>query len=150
MYRHILIPLDDSHASEGILPWVQSLIQRPEGKVRLLTVYRPMQAVVVGKLTIAYGHQLETQAHMIALAHLRRVATCLRADGMSVVCEVRCGDPTLAIVEVARTSGVDLIAMATREASGRSRLIGRSITAEVLRKAPVPVLVTRCFGQRAT
>jgi nucleotide-binding universal stress UspA family protein len=149
MYHHILVALDGSAESERILPWVRPLVQESGGKVRLLRVYGPMQSVIVGTHTIAYGHQLESQAQMAALAYLRRVAIYLRANGKLVAFEALCGDPVEVILEVARAAGVDLIAMATRTAADGRRLRRQDITAEVMRRAPVAVLVARDGDQRA-
>jgi nucleotide-binding universal stress UspA family protein len=149
MYHHILVALDGSAESERILPWVRPPVQGSGGKVRLLSVYAPMQSVIVGTHTIAYGHQLESQAQMAALAYLRRVATYLRADGKLVAFEARCGDPVEVILAVARAAGVDLIAMATCTAADGRRRRRQDITAEVMRQAPVAVLVARNGDQRA-
>ena len=101
MYHHMLVVLDGSAESERTLPWVRPLVQESSGKVRLLRVYAPMQSVTVGTHTIAYGHLLESQAHMAVLAYLRRVASYLWADGTLVAFEARCGDPLEVILAVA-------------------------------------------------
>ncbi len=149
MYHHILVALDGSAQSERILPWLRPLVPESGGKVRLLTIYAPMQSVIVGKRTIAYSHQLESQAQMVTLAYLRRVATYLWADGKLVACEARCGDPLEGILDVARVAGVDLIAMAMPTTADGRRLRRRNIAAEVVRRAPVLVLVARDGDQRA-
>jgi nucleotide-binding universal stress UspA family protein len=149
MYHRILVALDGSAESERILPWVRPLIQESGGKVRLLRVYAPMQSVTVGTHTIAYGHRLEWQTQMTALAYLRRVASYLRADGTLVAFEARCGDPVEVILAVAWAASVDLIAMATRTAADGRRPRRQNITAEVMGRAPVAVLVARDGDQRA-
>jgi hypothetical protein len=53
---------------------------------------------------------------------------------------VEFGTPEIAIVKTARTQAVDLIIMATRGKSGLSRIVLGSVTEEVIRNAPCPVL----------
>jgi nucleotide-binding universal stress UspA family protein len=55
--------------------------------------------------------------------------------------KVELGSPDKNIVERAKTEGVDLIIMATRGSSGLSRLFLGSVTEQVIRNAPCPVLV---------
>jgi nucleotide-binding universal stress UspA family protein len=149
MYRHILVALDGHRQSERILGWVRPLAQESEARVQLLMVYAPMQTVIMGRRIIGYGHQLEDQADMAARAYLRAIALRLRKDRIAVAWEVQRGDQVDTILDVARCTGVDLIAIATRGAVGMRRLTHRSVTAEVLRRAPVPVLLGRYRDQRA-
>jgi universal stress protein A len=54
--------------------------------------------------------------------------------------KVELGSPDKNIVDRAKTEGVDLIIMATRGKGGLSRLILGSVTEQVIRNAPCPVL----------
>jgi universal stress protein A len=54
--------------------------------------------------------------------------------------KVELGSPEKNIVELAKTEKFDLIIMATRGKSGLSRLVLGSVTEQVIRKAPCPVL----------
>jgi nucleotide-binding universal stress UspA family protein len=50
------------------------------------------------------------------------------------------GTPEQKIIETAKTEGVDLIIMATRGMSGLSRMVLGSVTEQVIRNAPCPVV----------
>jgi nucleotide-binding universal stress UspA family protein len=54
--------------------------------------------------------------------------------------KVELGSPEKNIVELAKAEAVDLIIMATRGKSGLSRLVVGSVTEQVIRNAPCPVL----------
>jgi nucleotide-binding universal stress UspA family protein len=57
--------------------------------------------------------------------------------------EVRNGRPDEEIVDAARASGADLIAMSTHGRSGLGRLLFGSVAEQVLRRAEVPVFLMR-------
>jgi nucleotide-binding universal stress UspA family protein len=54
--------------------------------------------------------------------------------------KVEFGTPEEKIIETAKTEGVDLIIMATRGMSGLSRIVLGSVTEQVIRNAPCPVV----------
>jgi hypothetical protein len=56
---------------------------------------------------------------------------------------VRSGDPATAILGYALEQNIDLIAMTTHGRGGMARLLFGSVAATVVRKAQLPVLLTR-------
>jgi nucleotide-binding universal stress UspA family protein len=76
-------------------------------------------------------------------AYLKRHADDLSASGLAVRTAVRTGDPAAEIIRGAREYQADLIAMTTHGRSGLSRLIFGSVAEAVLRRASVPVFLTR-------
>ncbi len=64
-----------------------------------------------------------------------------RFRGQSPVVHVVIGEPGARIVEVARQTGVDLVALPTRGHGGLQRLVEGSVADHVCRFAPCPVLV---------
>ena len=78
-----------------------------------------------------------------ALSYLQTVATRLEARGLRVTFEAPEADACNAIVDRAREHAIDLIAMATHDRGGLSRLVFGSVGESVLRHAPCPVLVVR-------
>jgi nucleotide-binding universal stress UspA family protein len=53
------------------------------------------------------------------------------------------GDPARAILEAAHEHGVDVVVVGSHERSWLSRLFSRSVSAEVVKRADVPVLVAK-------
>jgi universal stress protein A len=66
--------------------------------------------------------------------------------GIRVSSVVRYGPPAEEILDHARTSGIDLIAMSTHGRSGLERVLLGSVAERVLRESPVPVLLRRAVG----
>lgn len=78
-----------------------------------------------------------------AEAHLARVETLAREEGVPLLSLVEEGDPVDEILDVARFHEVDLIVMSTHGRRGLERLVTGSVTEGVLRKSPVPLVVVR-------
>jgi len=70
----------------------------------------------------------------------REAAERFRQAGLRVTRRTVLGDPAEEIIDHA-SSGIDLIALATRRRSGFSRWLTGSVTERVLRHAPVPLLI---------
>lgn len=121
----VLVPLDGSGESEGILTALPPL--RRARDVRF-TLFR----------AIAPG----TSAGPVR-AYLREVAARMAGEGIEP--EVRCewGVPAEEILRLARGLPCDLIAMTTHGRKGLQRLKVGSVAETVLRQAEVPVLFNR-------
>jgi nucleotide-binding universal stress UspA family protein len=53
------------------------------------------------------------------------------------------GDPVRAILEAAHEHGVDVVVVGSHERSWLSRLVSKSVSAEVVKRADVPVLLAK-------
>jgi nucleotide-binding universal stress UspA family protein len=122
MARVILVPLDGSSESETILPEVVRVLH-PKGKVHLLRLV-PTDS---------------TQEGADYLGKVRRTFFPDRA-GLDIV---RTGQPADGILRAALEKNIDLIAMTTHARRGPRRRIWGSVASEVVKKAQLPVLLTR-------
>ena len=66
-----------------------------------------------------------------------------REAGMTVERRLAEGDPAMEIPEAARQIGGDLIVLGTHGRSGLRRLLMGSVSEEVVREAPCPVLTVK-------
>ena len=131
----ILVPLDLSAASEGVLPIVSCLAGPFDFEVHLLHVVesvRPFPDSFIAEKP-AYYREVET--------YLAQVAAPLEARGVRVTVSVRHGFPAEVIPAVAAESKSGLIAMSTHGRSGLGRLFLGSVSERVLRSVSVPVLL---------
>jgi nucleotide-binding universal stress UspA family protein len=122
MARAILIPLDGSPESEAILPEAARVLHE-KGQVHLLTLLSTRSA--------------EEGAEY--LGKIRRTYFPRRA-GMDIV---RNGQPADGILRAALEKNIDLIAMTTHARRELRRRFWGSVAAEVVKKAQLPVLLTR-------
>lgn len=142
MYQHVLVPLDRSAESEGILDTVPTLVNA-DGKATLLTIIPPGRTRSMGELVIL-GSQQEEEDRSRALAYLNRVANRLRESSVEATTAVVVNDSVpAAIVGFANRNSVDLISMFTHDRRGLARLVKGSVAREVERRAVMPVRVFR-------
>ncbi len=143
MYSHkrVLVALDGSTACEAVLRFLLEIAGPLDMTVMLLHVLEPMPQV------------LEVSPHVLiddvearrneAEEYLAPIAAALRSRGVDTSWAIRRGRPADEILDAARESGADLIAMATHGRTGLGRLLFGSVAEAVLRHAPVPVFMIR-------
>ncbi len=141
MYKKILIPLDKSFGTDAALKVAADLAQANGSAIRLLHVAPKPAAIMADGRMIAYADQESDRLRYEAEVYLRQAAHWL--TGVPVEYAVRFGDPAEEIVEEARESGADLIAMATHGRTGVARILLGSVAEAVLRQSEVPVLLVR-------
>jgi nucleotide-binding universal stress UspA family protein len=141
VYKRALVPLDGSAVAEGIAPFIQEIAGPLDLDVTLLRVVSPMPPTVVdgGPVVICDVEGLCAEAER----YLVPFATELRANGIRVTTEVRCGEPVAEILAGAREAKADMIIMTTHGRTGVGRLLFGSVAEAVLRQADVPVFLMR-------
>jgi nucleotide-binding universal stress UspA family protein len=146
VFEDVLVVLDGRGVSERIIGWVGRLCRESGARVHLLVVREPEVGVWAGARPVAFGAQLEDAARLQSLAYLQTVARRLEDAGLQIVPEVRFGAPSHVVMDVIRESRAKLVALAV-DADERHPL--GTLARELLRRAPIPVLVARARDQRA-
>jgi nucleotide-binding universal stress UspA family protein len=137
MFNRILVPLDGSTTAETILPQVRRLLRRIDAEVVLLQVATP---------PLADGAMALFEAALSASReYLREVSRRLEEQGVRARSLARLGPPAEVVLEVARSEGAELLALATHGRTGVGRLLMGSVAEEIVRKSPVPALLLRPF-----
>jgi nucleotide-binding universal stress UspA family protein len=129
--RNILVPLDGTDASFGVLSHVLELSRTWRGRVVLLHVEE-------GRAGLPMDERL-------ARVQEEFVDAGLQVDRLEVL-----GNPVAKILEVSRGHEIDLIAMASRAGPQASRFDDDSLTAKVLRNTTVPLFVVHAEAEPAT
>ncbi|HEU5208662.1 MAG TPA: universal stress protein [Longimicrobiales bacterium] len=137
---HMLIPLDGSDLSEGILSPALALAQLSGARITLLQVMAPQPVD-----SDARSERRAAQRYLESVA--RRVAADIEID---IAVETH-ASPAVAILEYAGLHGADLIALATHGRGGWSRVTLGSVADKVVRGTMMPVLLYRppAAGTRA-
>lgn len=124
-FRKILVPIDGSPESEAAFPAIMPLVRSHASEVALLhVVEHPEQSFAPPE-------------------RVPKACAALRTVGVNAWLELREGRPATEILRAARELKPDLIALSSHGRSGLSRMIAGSVAEAVLRRAEVPVLVTR-------
>src|ERR1051326_3327952 len=133
MSNSILVPLDGSAHAERALPYASGQAGAGGKSLVLLRVLTPRPP---------RGEEL---VHVDAVgAHLNVVAEGLRSQGLTVetVVSSALGGPVAPVITVvAQRHSCELIVMSTHGRSGPGRWLYGSVAEDVLRTAPIPVLL---------
>lgn len=150
MYTKILVPLDGSQLSEGVLPYARFFAKALKIPVELLQVVEP--DVISAFSDPEHGRYVDTvEAAMkgSSLDYLEPVAGSF-PDPSDVHCSVAIGNPAEMIIERGAAQTGALVAMATHGRSGIRRWLLGSIAEKVLRAATNHLLLVRPTDQRGT
>lgn len=144
MFKKILVPLDGSERAEAILPHVEDLATRFDCTVLFLQVVEP--GVVYTSPYDAYpelnADELEQRAKRVA-DYLKEWEQKFQSKGIDTRRRVEHGPVVPAILEVAASDDVDLIAMASHGRTGLARVFYGSVAAGVLHRIDRPLLLVR-------
>lgn len=131
-FRNLLVPLDGSPAAEQALIVAQRLSRASGARITLLSIAQSGEGrdgavsdrATVGEYLTEVGEQLQSSGHDIAL-------------------EVREGEPSAIIGEVARSGGIDAVVMTTQGRTRWARWLTSSVTSEVIYLTTPPLIVVR-------
>ena len=133
MIKKILVPLDGSDIAEAILPLAQELAAPLKAEVTLLQVQSG---------TGMLSHVTERETYE-ASAYLKVHVLAFSEQGITAHHVIRTGHAAAEIIDYATVNKMDLIAMSTHGRSGLSRAVMGSVAEQVVRHAPVPVLLVK-------
>lgn len=135
MYRRILVPLDGSPFSEVALGHLGRFGGAQGAEYILLRVEESPP--------FDFRNPVHESSLGIARGYLGRICSTLASKGWSVRPVLECGSPARAIVDVAGREDASLIVMSTHGRAGWERSYFGSVTEEVIRTSPVPVVAVR-------
>ncbi len=127
--RNVLFPVDGSGRARAALPGLIEFASLFEARIVLLRVLET--SVTEAPEFAAADREMSDLAAAFENAGVRTLRILAR------------GKPVERILQTVAQSDIDVIAMATRGRRGLTRVRKGSITEEVLRRAEVPILVTR-------
>jgi nucleotide-binding universal stress UspA family protein len=127
--RKIVVPLDGSHRSASILPFVSELARAHGTKLAFVTVVSPTKK--------------EDLPVEVVSKNLFNDQKRLKEQGLEVEIAVLYGDPAMEVLKFAENNKADLIALSTHGRTGLDRLRYGSVAEAILRKSRLPMLVIR-------
>lgn len=143
MLSRILVPLDGSPLSEGVLVHVRRLLYREDAEVELVQVLSPVAGDADDEATAR-----DREVRRRAAEYLDRIRDDLRGAGATARATILAGDPAEEIVARAEEIDASLVAMSTHGRSGLSRWFRGSVAERVLREAKRPLLLANPAGDR--
>ena len=136
MYRHILIPLENSKSDRAILEHIRPLAQMAHARLTLIHVADGFMARNQKRL----GASVEMQEDW---EYLKKCESELQSEGFEVNAILECGEPVRQILAVAERENCDLIAMSTHGHRFLSDFILGSVATDLRHRTRIPVLLVR-------
>lgn len=131
-FKRVVVPLDGSERSEGVLAAAAEL-GRHFGSELILAC--------VEDLPVGTGAELSAREHAWTVRSLEHATRVLGRANVRTL--VRRGPPGPELIEAIREASPDVVLMTTHGRSGLARVALGSVAEHVIRHAPVPVLVER-------
>lgn len=148
MYKKLMVPMDGSELAECVLPHVEAVARAFRAEVEVIRVIEPIVLLTRGGIALTEKEikQIEMHSKSEAENYLARIIGLLSSKGIKAQSKAIRGKIAESLVDYAKSSGADLIIMATHGRSGISRWFLGSIADRVLRTSHVPVLLIRAPG----
>ena len=145
VYRKILVPIDGSPTSNRGLIEAIELAKNQSATLRLVHVLDELILGSGAEAVVYLGNTVdllrEAGEQVVAKADAVVQESGLKSE--SVILEIMGGRAADSIVEEANAWGADLIVLGTHGRRGARRLVMGSDAEEIVRTAPVPVLLVR-------
>ena len=146
-FKDVLVPVDFSDASVRALRMAVDVARTTGARLTVLHVgivphIYDTELAIVGTPTPVFSELSESMATE-QRQHLDRLVRDEVPDDVTLSSVLREGYPPDEIIEQIAAGGHDLVVMGTHGRTGLRRALLGSVTDRVLRRAEVPVLVTR-------
>ncbi len=138
MYRHIMVPVENSATDAYILDHVKQLARFCGASVVLIHVADGWAARNIRHLDLRESEEMREDR-----AYLERTASALESEGLRVEALLAVGDPGREITAAAEREKCDLIAMATHGHKFIADVVYGSVANAVRHATKVPVLLLR-------
>lgn len=145
MFKHILVATDGSLLSESAVDQAMIFAREAGAKITVVTVTEPFHVLATDSKQLSDTKETyERHVKAEAARFLGSAEQKAKAQGVQChVIQVEDEHPYKAIIDTAKNSGCDLIAMASHGRRGVSALVIGSVTNKVLTHSSIPVLVYR-------
>ena len=142
--KRIIVPLDGSEMSEGILPYIKELAKQLDLEVTLICLYGRLSAAGDGFYSPHQLDALTARLHEETVTYLESKTEEMKRQGLNKISfAAKEGLEADEILAMARETPDTMIAMCTHGRSGVQRWALGSITERVVRHSDNPVLVVR-------
>jgi nucleotide-binding universal stress UspA family protein len=138
MYKHILIPLENSPADETILTHIRPLARMAGATLLLVHVADGWVARNFNQLQLAESEEMKEDR-----AYLEKRVRELTGEGFSCDAVLALGEPSDEIIKLAREKDIDLIAMTTHGHRFISDILYGATADKVRHEVEVPVLLLK-------
>lgn len=150
-FGRVIVPYDGSELAAGAFPVAIGLAKRLNAGVLLVDAITSTVVPPIGTPSEPYFYSAEVYDEVIseveeeATSSLESAAARIRQSGVPTSHAMLMGTPVEAITEVAQSD--DLIVMTSHGRSGIDRWLHGSVSEQLVREGPVPVVVVPAAGR---
>lgn len=146
MYRHIAVPLDDTRESHSALHWAVTIARAANCPINLVTVaFPPVYGAELYGAAVVGDTDVERMMHD-SEQRLRVMADEIEALGIRATVTVLEGAVPSTLADHLHATATDLVVMTTHDRRRLEQLLLGSVSHEVVRHVPAPVLLVREGG----
>ena len=138
MYKHILIPLDNSPADHTILEHIRPLAKQLNAQLVLVHVAEGFAARYQNQLNLEDSEEIKKDKE-----YLIQWQKKLTGEGFKVKIHLLYGEPANQILDLTEKEQVDLIAMSTHGHRFIQDLILGSVAENIRHRTNIPILMIR-------
>lgn len=138
-FKNILLPIDFSESSKKLIPYVLTMAQAFGSQIHLLYVVRDFKYLASFHVPHPSLDTLENEVVVNAEKMIQR--TCEEHFPSACITRVARGDAAAEIIRYAESEKIDMIIMGTHGRKGLDRTLFGSVAENVVKNAPVPVMV---------
>lgn len=143
-YQHILVPVDGSDLSLGVVEHVVSLAKAFNSKITVTQVMTLDPYVASEYLSEGQTNDLIERARQFIYENIERTKVQLQLHGLAVESILLEGENiSRTLTHAVDTLGVDLIVLSSHGRSGIKKLLMGSVAQNLITEATVPVFVVK-------
>lgn len=144
--KKILVPCDFSKPAIDAFRFALDIAERSKGTIKLVHVIElPIMNDTVLMPVLNFEEQLLKELRQNADERFKKLSEKYSKEGVKVKWEVQFGVPSRMLVDVINAEGIDLVIMGSHGASGLREYFIGSNAEKMIRRASVPVLVTKAY-----
>ncbi len=142
----IILPVDFSDSTDKLLDGAVDFAKKTNGKLHLIHVTPSDIGFAIGDMGFQYFPEVEQNEIKEELLQLNTLQQRVIAQGVDCEHYLKQGIAKDIILEYARDKNADYIVMGSHGRSGIYDVFVGSLTKELTKTSPIPVLVVPCHG----
>lgn len=144
--KKILVPCDFSKPAINAFRFALDIAKRSKGTIRLIHIIQlPVMHDTVLMPVLNFEEELLKDLSNKTAARFKKLNEKYNEEDVKVSWEVEFGQPSRTLVEILKSQPVDLVVMGSHGASGLREYFIGSNAEKVIRRSPVPVLITKNY-----
>lgn len=148
--KKILVPFDFSKPAVSAFRFALDLAQSSKGRIYLVHVIElPVLHDTLLMPTLNFEKEFLKELREKAAKRFKKLTEKNKRDSVNVSWDVLFGAPSKTLLELIQAEEFDIVVMGSHGASGLREYVIGSNAEKIIRRSPIPVLVTKKYRKRA-